>query len=132
MHYTVFFSSVNNDKFPLKNVDIFPIFAQNINCGYTLKPPCRGGSNEYPLSMFWIKHMKNWYTSAYFSYTIRKWGIRVYSLDGHLMSLEYVEKYVYPLKPHFYLIKVGFKGVYITWTCFPDVIVLSSLKGPRH
>ena len=27
-------------------------FAQNIDCGYTLEPPCRGGSNEYPQSMF--------------------------------------------------------------------------------
>ena len=28
------------------------ISAQNINYGYTLEPPCRGGSNEYPQSMF--------------------------------------------------------------------------------
>ena len=26
--------------------------AQNIDCGYLLEPPCRGGSNEYPQSMF--------------------------------------------------------------------------------
>ena len=25
--------------FPLKNFDSFPIFAQNIDCGYTLEPP---------------------------------------------------------------------------------------------
>ena len=31
---------------------IFLIIAQNIDCGYTLEPPCRGGSNEYPQSMF--------------------------------------------------------------------------------
>ena len=31
---------------------IFLIFAQNIDCGYTLEPPRRGGSNEYPQSMF--------------------------------------------------------------------------------
>ena len=31
--------------------DIFLTFAQNIDCGYTLEPP-RGGSNEYPQSMF--------------------------------------------------------------------------------
>ena len=24
--------------------------------------------------------------------------------------------------PQFYFIKVGFKGVHISWTCFPDVI----------
>ena len=26
---------------------IFLIFAQNIDCGYSLEPPRRGGSNEY-------------------------------------------------------------------------------------
>ena len=30
----------------------FLISAQNINCGYSLEPPRRGGSNEYPQSMF--------------------------------------------------------------------------------
>ena len=35
---------------------IFLIFAQNIDCGYILEPPCRGGSNEYPQSMFWSKN----------------------------------------------------------------------------
>ena len=27
---------------------IFLIFIQNIDCGYALEPPRRGGSNEYP------------------------------------------------------------------------------------
>ena len=31
---------------------IFLIFAQNKDCGYSLEPPPRGGSNEYPQSMF--------------------------------------------------------------------------------
>ena len=30
----------------------FLISAQNIDCGYSLEPPNRGGSNEYPQSMF--------------------------------------------------------------------------------
>ena len=34
---------------------IFLISAQNIDCGYSLEPPRRGGSNEYPQSMFWAK-----------------------------------------------------------------------------
>ena len=35
------------------------MFAQNIDCGYTLEPPPRrGGSNEYPQSMFWNKNKK--------------------------------------------------------------------------
>ena len=31
---------------------IFLISAQNIDCGYSLEPPHRDGSNEYPQSMF--------------------------------------------------------------------------------
>ena len=31
---------------------IFPISAQNIDRGYSLEPPRRGGSNGYPQSMF--------------------------------------------------------------------------------
>ena len=40
------------------NFDIFNMFAQNIDCGYTLEPPRQGGSNEYPQSMSWIKNKK--------------------------------------------------------------------------
>ena len=32
----------------MKNCDIFHISAQNIDCGYSLEPPRRCGSNEYP------------------------------------------------------------------------------------
>ena len=35
-------------NFQIKNSDIFHISAQNIDCGYSLEPPRRGGSNEYP------------------------------------------------------------------------------------
>ena len=58
----------------------FQISAQNIDCGYSLEPPRRSGSNEYPQSMFSSKNKKN---------------------------------SVYPCKPQFYYIKVGFKGVTI-------------------
>ena len=36
-----------NENFQIKNSDIFHISAQNIDCGYSLEPPRRGGSNEY-------------------------------------------------------------------------------------
>ena len=36
----------------------FLISAQNIDCGYSLEPPRRGGSNEYPQSMFWAEILK--------------------------------------------------------------------------
>ena len=81
-----FFSCKKNEHFYRKN-DIFLIFAQNIDCGYTLEPRRRGGSNEYPQSMFWSKNKK---------------------------------KKVYPCIPQFFYIKVGFTGVYISGTCFPD------------
>ena len=66
--------------FHIKNSDIFHISAQNIDCGYSLEPPHRGGSNEYPQSMFLSRNNEN---------------------------------NVYPCKPQFYHIKVGFKGVNI-------------------
>ena len=53
MHIQRFFSAV---KISLENFFYFLIFAQNIDCGYTLEPPCRGGSNGYPQSIFWIKN----------------------------------------------------------------------------
>ena len=56
--------------------DIFLIFAQNIDCGYTLEPPRRGGSNEYPQSMFWSKNKDNRYTPAYPSFVYIKVGFK--------------------------------------------------------
>ena len=38
---------------------IFLIPAQNIDCGYSLEPPRRGGSNEYPQSVFEQKYEKS-------------------------------------------------------------------------
>ena len=67
--------------------DIFLIFAQNIDCGYTLEPPrlCFGAK-------------------------IRKIGI-------HWI-------------PQFCYIKVGYEGVCITRTCFPEVLsILKDDKG---
>ena len=37
---------------------IFLISAQNIDCGYSLEPPRRGGSIEKPQSMFWAEIWK--------------------------------------------------------------------------
>ena len=31
----------------------------NIDCGYSLEPPRRGGSNKYPKSMFFSRNKKN-------------------------------------------------------------------------
>ena len=53
MQYTEIFKVVKNENFQWKILDIFLIFAQNKDCGYTLEPPRRGGSNKYPQSMFY-------------------------------------------------------------------------------
>ena len=39
--------SPKNENFQIKKSDIFHVSAQNIDCGYSLEPPRRGGSNEY-------------------------------------------------------------------------------------
>ena len=46
------FFGFKNESFHRKKIDILLIFAQNIDCEYTLEPPRRGGSNDYPQSMF--------------------------------------------------------------------------------
>ena len=73
-------SPPKTENFQMKNSDIFHISAQNMDCGYSLEPPWRGGSNEHPQCMFLSRNKKN---------------------------------NVYPCKPQFYYIKVGFKGVKI-------------------
>ena len=70
MQYTEIFQVVKNDNFQQNFHGIFLIFAQNIDCGYSLEPPRRGGSNEYPQSMFWSKNKKNKFTPPYPSFAI--------------------------------------------------------------
>ena len=43
---------------------------------YLLEPPRRGGSNEYPQSMFLSRNKKIMYTPLNPSFTIQKWGLR--------------------------------------------------------
>ena len=51
--------TTKNWKCSDKNSHIFHISAQNIDCGYSLEPPRRGGSNEYPQFMFLSRNKKN-------------------------------------------------------------------------
>ena len=69
-----------NWQFTDINSDNFHISAQNIDCGYSLEPPWRGGSNEYRQLLFLSRNNKN---------------------------------NVYPCKPQFYSVKVGFNSVNI-------------------
>ena len=52
------FLALKIENYQLKNFDSFLIFAQNIDCGYTLELPRRGGFNEYPQSIFGAKIRK--------------------------------------------------------------------------
>ena len=58
------------ENFQIKTLIFFLISAQNINCGYSLEPPQRGGSNEYPQSMFLSRNKKMMYTPVNPSFTI--------------------------------------------------------------
>ena len=54
MQYTAIFHGRKNDNFQMKNCDSFLIFAQNIDCGYTLEPP----QLEPPQRVHTIKNKK--------------------------------------------------------------------------
>ena len=48
-------------KNKIKTLIFFHIYTQNIDFGYSLEPPQRGGSNEYPQSMFLAEMRKIMY-----------------------------------------------------------------------
>ena len=52
-------SPKKNENFQIKHFDIFQISAKNIDCGYSIEPPRRGGSNEYSQFMFLSRNKKN-------------------------------------------------------------------------
>ena len=56
---------------------IFLIFAQNIDCGYSLELPHQGGSNEYPQSMFWAGI---WKISEIFIRKVSCFGGKIFSM----------------------------------------------------
>ena len=57
---------------------IFLISAQNIDCGYSLEPPRRGGSNEYPQSMFLSRNKKKY--QNFLSENIHFLGDKIFSM----------------------------------------------------
>ena len=59
-----------NENFQIKNSDIFHVSAPNIDCGYPLEPPRRGGSNKYQQSMFGAEIRKLTYTPVNPSFTV--------------------------------------------------------------
>ena len=58
------------ENFQIKTL-IFSIFLlKNIDCGYSLEPPRRGGSNEYHNLCFWAEIRKIMYTPVNPSFTL--------------------------------------------------------------
>ena len=51
-------SPPKTESFQIKILMFLYISAQNIDCGCSLEPPRRGGSNEYPQSMFLSRSKK--------------------------------------------------------------------------
>ena len=77
-----------NENFQIKIQIFVLISAQNIDCGYSLEPPRRGGSNEYSQSMFWAEIRKLMYTPVNPSFTIQKWGLRGSTLYRYVFLME--------------------------------------------
>ena len=53
------FNLQKTENYQIKNPDIFHLSAQNIDCGWSLEPPRRGGSNKYPQAMFLSRNKNN-------------------------------------------------------------------------
>ena len=52
-----------------RRIHVFLFLLKNIDCGYSLEPPRRGGSNEYQQSMFWAEIWKiSKFLSEYFQF----------------------------------------------------------------
>ena len=80
-------------------------------------------------SYFWSKH-RLWYSLE----PPRQGGSNEYPQSMFLSRNK--KNNVYPCKPQFYYMKVGFKGVKIIWACFRDDITkntpIFSLEPPRR
>ena len=100
MLYTAIFDGYKNDNVRMKICDILLIFAQNIDCGYTLEPPQLEPHEA------------------------------VLTGTHDLCFRANIRKNVYSCKPKFYSIKAVCKGVYITLTCFHDVTIARHLLKP--
>ena len=63
-------------KLGFTEVYIFFLFLlKNIDCWYSLEPPRRGGSNEYPQSMFWAEIWKN---ISFFIWKFSEFGSEIF------------------------------------------------------
>ena len=63
------------------------IFVLKTGCVYLLEPPRRGGSNEYPQSMFLNRNKKNNLYSCKLQFYYYKWGLRGSKLYRHVFVM---------------------------------------------
>ena len=62
----------------------FLFLLKNINCGYSLEPPRRGGSNEYLQPMFWAEI---WKMSEIFIWKFSVFGSEIYVLNRNMKNV---------------------------------------------
>ena len=70
-----------------KNQIFFHISAQNIDCGYLLEPPQRGGSIECPQSMFLSRNKKKIMHTPEPQFYYIKVGFKGSILYGHVFRM---------------------------------------------
>ena len=90
MQYTEIFKDVKNENFQWKFLDIFLIFAQNIDCGYTLEPPrlAEAVLTSTHTLCFGAKIRKIG-IPLQTPFSIYKWGSRGYAFHGHVFPSVY-------------------------------------------
>ena len=82
-------SPPKNENFQIKK-SVFHISAQNIDCGYSLEPPRRGGSNEYTQSMFLDRNKKNNVYSCKPQFYYIKVGFKGVKIIKHVFVMNFI------------------------------------------
>ena len=72
---------------------IFLFLLKNIDCGYSLEPPRRGGSNEYPQYMFWAEL---WKISEFLSENFQFFCGEIFNIFSIYLNMRvFVMQYMY-------------------------------------
>ena len=83
--------AASSQQVPKNTLKYFFFSAQKIDCGYSLEPPRRGGSNEYPQSMFLSRNKNNDVQNAQTEIILRMCKVSILSgpYDLHSYILQY-------------------------------------------
>ena len=81
------FNHHENEKFQIKNSNIFHISAQNLDCEYSLELPQKAVLTSTHNLCFWTEIRKIMYTPVNPSFTIQKWGLRESKLYRHVFVM---------------------------------------------